>query len=353
MLYFSSLLKERYPEFFSRLSKALIANGSSFKLLENTNDIWCRDYMPVFGASAQAVQFQYAPSYLENYPEKRTDPNTLAKQISSVSVTTSPIKLEGGNVVRYADKAIVTERIYEENPEMLGQLLEDEIARILGLKKIVVIPCEGSESDLTGHADGICRFIDAETVLLNDLSYNETLRKKVLLTLQENGLNTIELLLEHSFYKHAKWPAYINFLLDGDVLYLPVHGIEEDENVIAFFKKTFPRFKVVAIDASEIIEEKGLEGGGALNCISWSNHDYSQLNDSEKFEMLGRMLHRRSEELGRCFTQSARFVRREGNELVIETEAGEHCKEALRHAYSLIKIFVRELYGYETVLRRA
>ncbi|MBU4305140.1 MAG: hypothetical protein KJ893_05930, partial [Candidatus Omnitrophica bacterium] len=46
-VYFSKHLSQRYPEFFKELEGILERNGIKYGLLPHTNDIWCRDYMPV------------------------------------------------------------------------------------------------------------------------------------------------------------------------------------------------------------------------------------------------------------------------------------------------------------------
>ena len=44
-----------------------------YKLLNNTKDIWLRDFMPVKTKSGKYISFRYKPSYLDNYDELRTD----------------------------------------------------------------------------------------------------------------------------------------------------------------------------------------------------------------------------------------------------------------------------------------
>ena len=46
-VYFSNLLPEEYPESFKELSDIIESAGYKVKLLIETYDIYCRDYMPV------------------------------------------------------------------------------------------------------------------------------------------------------------------------------------------------------------------------------------------------------------------------------------------------------------------
>ena len=74
MIDFSFLLQTdpRYKP-AERLFTALAANGGQYKLLDNTRDIWLRDFMPVKTRSGKYISFRYEPGYLKDSPELRTD----------------------------------------------------------------------------------------------------------------------------------------------------------------------------------------------------------------------------------------------------------------------------------------
>ena len=75
MLYFSSLLNinKKYIPSAERLFTTLTAHGVPYKLLDNTRDIWLRDFMPAKTKSGKYISFRYEPRYLKDYPELRTD----------------------------------------------------------------------------------------------------------------------------------------------------------------------------------------------------------------------------------------------------------------------------------------
>ena len=273
MLYFSDLLPEKHSETYGHLSKALQKHEVEFRLLKNTADIWCRDYMPVNDSFGRLVMFRYEPHYLQAFGALRTSQAKVLKTLPIHLHHKSDLNLDGGNIVRHGRNAIVTERIYLENRQLTKEEIWDELRSSLGIEKLIVLPCEPPEKDMTGHADGLCRFIDDATVLVNDLSYNPELRKKVLETLQNHRLEVVEIRLSKPFYDRFDWSAYINFLDYGNVIYLPVYGIEEDADVIDFFESCFRRHTIEPVPCIEIVLESGVDGGGALNCISWSDKD--------------------------------------------------------------------------------
>ena len=59
----------------------------------------------------------------------------------------------------------------------------------------------------------------------------------------------------------------------------------------------------------------------------------------------------RNIELGECFNKYIRFISFEDNVLTWESCADEECKKALGHGFSVIKQFVREIFGFETVMK--
>jgi DNA polymerase-3 subunit gamma/tau len=69
------------------------------------------------------------------------------------------------------------------------------------------------------------------------------------------------------------------------------------------------------------------------------------------FETLCSRIEDRSAELGACFRENISFVSFADNTLTWESCADETCKQQLRHGYSVIKQFVREIFGFETAIK--
>jgi len=68
------------------------------------------------------------------------------------------------------------------------------------------------------------------------------------------------------------------------------------------------------------------------------------------FDKLILLLKDRSLEVGNCFENSISFVGFENNKLSLETSADEDCKKVLRHASSIIKHFVQQVFGIDTTI---
>ncbi len=78
------------------------------------------------------------------------------------------------------------------------------------------------------------------------------------------------------------------------------------------------------------------------------------VNDAKEralFEQLITKIEDRSIDLGRCFKEQISFVSYADNTLTWESCADEECKQQLKHGYSVIKQFVREIFGFETKIK--
>jgi len=66
---------------------------------------------------------------------------------------------------------------------------------------------------------------------------------------------------------------------------------------------------------------------------------------NKKFETLCHVIMDRNSDLGECFKEQVHFISYENNVLTWESCADEACKAQLRHGYSIIKQFVKEILG--------
>ncbi|MEA3373681.1 MAG: DNA polymerase III subunit gamma/tau [Campylobacterota bacterium] len=69
------------------------------------------------------------------------------------------------------------------------------------------------------------------------------------------------------------------------------------------------------------------------------------------FKALCEQISDRNAELGECFSNQVYFTSYENGVLTWESCADESCKQQLRHGYSVIKQFVREIYGFDTQIK--
>jgi agmatine deiminase len=267
---FSSLLQSdnRSSKACPRLLQILERNRIKYKFIESTKDIWPRDFMPIQVDDNRFIQFRYEPSYLEGYRYLQSDPKVVTKA-NGIDCQYSDINLDGGNLVNWCDRAIVTDRIFRENSEFTNKTqLISELEKLLGVE-IIVIP--QINSDLTGHADGLVRFVDRTTLLGNNREKEYAYwTKKMAKILKEHNLDYIDFpFFEDKNRQHPESAigCYVNFLEVGDLILLPVFGKDDnmDAGVFKKFKKIYPDRIIETININEI----GVHGG-LLNCITWT-----------------------------------------------------------------------------------
>ena len=117
-LYLADCLPKKYPTFFTSFEKLLNECKINFALIPHTKDVWAVDYMPIQIAGNKFVQFTYNPIYLKpkKYLPTISDVDKICATMGLAPLKTN-IVLDGGNVVRSAHKAIITDRIFGENPD--------------------------------------------------------------------------------------------------------------------------------------------------------------------------------------------------------------------------------------------
>jgi agmatine deiminase len=266
-LYLADCLPTRYASFFARFEKVLKACNVAYAILPGTKDIWAIDYMPVQVEKNRFIQFVYNPDYLRNDKPGRESISPTREICEAIGLPTihENLVLDGGNVIRASDKAILTDKVWKENPGLSKDAIHLALKNCFGVETIIIIPKD--PYDFTGHADGMVRFYREDTVLINDYSKEKSLQRRLHQALKEAGLQVIPLPY-HPYGNKSNDMAngiYINFLQMKEVVIVPTYGLKEDEQVIQQIKELFPRQRVIGVDCQEIARE-----GGVLNCISWN-----------------------------------------------------------------------------------
>ena len=267
VVYLSELLKTNYPETCSRLIKILEKHDVKYAFLKGTKDIWCRDYMPIQTESGKFIQFKYDPSYLKGnkeWEESRSDVKEVCR-VNGIEAQFSDINLDGGNVLICDGRAILSNRIFSENSNWDKEKLVNELSKLLECE-IIIIPAEND--DMTGHADGMVRFVNRNTILGNKLAdeykyWREGMEKVI----EQYGLKYIDVpffLPKDPKHPHSAIGIYVNYLEVNNLIVLPVFGRDEDKQAVDVLRQAFPDRVIETIDYNDVAQE-----GGLLNCTTW------------------------------------------------------------------------------------
>ena len=270
VVYMSELLKTNYPETCSHLIKILEMHDVKYAFLKGTKDIWCRDYMPIQTESGKFIQFKYDPSYLKGNKEweaSRSDVKDVCR-VNGIEAQFSDINLDGGNVLICDGRAILSNRIFSENSNWDKEKLVSELSKLLECE-IIIIPAEND--DMTGHADGMVRFVNRNTIVGNKLAdeykyWREGMEKVI----EQYGLKYIDIpffLPKDPKHPHSAIGIYVNYLEVNNLIVLPVFGRDEDKHAVDVLRQTFPDRVIETIDFNDVAQE-----GGLLNCTTWVVH---------------------------------------------------------------------------------
>ena len=269
-VYFSSLIKEnkKYLPFWQRLEPILIYNNIGFGFIENTRDIWCRDYMPIQKDTNDFIQFVYLPDYLfpGNIAKLTIPSETRIKD--KIDKKYSKLIVDGGNIIKSKKIAILTEKVIDENSDIESKTVLSTITKELGVENVFLIP--KAPCDYTGHADGMIRFIDENNLLVADYSNeSDNWQKKMDKALKKTGLNIISFPAEVVEEKNEDGDytakgIYINFTQIGNIIILPKFGLNTDNLALKRTIELYPDCNVIQINSNEIAND-----GGVLNCVTW------------------------------------------------------------------------------------
>ncbi|MFC5285252.1 agmatine deiminase family protein [Pedobacter alpinus] len=269
-VYFSDLINT-LPS-FKESSKQIISTLNSFevkfKFLPETKDIWARDYMPIQINSSEYIEYRYDPDYLQGnskgYRDLKSYPEIICDSIGLKTIKSSLI-MDGGNFIKSSNCIIFTDKLIKENCHSYSRIeLIKELQKTFKVDRIIFIPWDKNEE--YGHADGMVRFVDDETVLLNYLYKNDS---DIINPLKKAGLKLEYLEFSKKTNNKFNW-AYINFLQTEDLIIIPKFGIDEDYQAYEQINSYYPNYKgrISQVDVTEFVKK-----GGALNCISWTTKE--------------------------------------------------------------------------------
>ena len=240
------------------------ALGSALGGVPGAKDIWCRDFMPVAVPGGSFVQFRYDPDYLRRYPKLRT--TNGAKLLKLRNCIRSDLIVDGGNILRLGNTAILTDKVYRENPRYERRPLDAKLMELLKVDRLIFIPIE--PGDVCGHADGVLAFIDEKTLLVHDYSrVSLAYGKAITRLLRSHGFELVPFPYSPSDDVFNGMPSaegiYINFLQTTKQIFLPTYGRREDDEALRTLER-FTKKQLVPVHCNQLAKQ-----GGVLHCVTW------------------------------------------------------------------------------------
>lgn len=267
-LYLADCLPKKQPRFFQRFETELNYCGIPFVLLPHAKDIWAVDFMPVQVKKNKFVQFAYNPDYLQSQEGRESISNVdnICKAIG-LKTQKSNLVVDGGNVSRANDKIIMCDKVFHENKGLSERELIRQLGELFEVDNVYFVPWD--ENDFTGHADGMVRFIDSNTVLINDYSKeSKAFQRSFRMSLHNAGLDWIELPYIPSKDLLSAKGLYINYLQTKQAVIMPTFKSKYDEQAMKILEDVFKGQTITSVHGSDLAAE-----GGILNCVTWNIFD--------------------------------------------------------------------------------
>ncbi len=267
-VYLSDKLAGTYPNFARELISLFKVHEIDFGFLPNTKDTWAVDFMPIQVSLQKFVRFTYKPDYLVSTKKWSKTISNVDEICENIGIKTikSDIILDGGNISKWDDKVLMTNKVFIENSNIPELELIERFKDLLETDEIFFVPVE--KGDWLGHVDGMARFVNQSTVLIND-----TRREKIedyidfLKALRNAGLIWIEFpfnIYENESIDDAAG-LYLNYLELEKLVVLPVFDFDSDDLAIEAANKIFKGRKIITIKSNEPAKDTGI-----INCLTWN-----------------------------------------------------------------------------------
>ncbi len=254
-------------------------NAQNLRLMEKIDydDTWIRDYGPL-SLSDRYISFRFN-GWGGKYPAEEDD----QVPFSLVSALEAPVEkiefiAEGGALEVNGQGVLLANRDcvidYNRNPGINATQAEALLKDVLGLSHIDWL--EGvqlSGDDTDGHIDTIARFVDDTTVVYSgknaghpDANTLESLDRQIQVIAAKNQWRAVALPSPAVRSKvDGGWlPAtYANFLICNNSVFVPVYGVDCDDEAIAVLSGLFQDFEIVPVRCEALLEQHG-----SLHCAT-------------------------------------------------------------------------------------
>jgi len=140
-------------------------------LIYDFEEIWLRDIMGFFIGKKKIVKPIFKPDYFtKTYNKKYLQ--KLDRQVRQIidktiglEIIDLPLVLDGGNVVSNGEIAIITDKIYRDNPTRKKEEVNELIEEYLKVKPFII---PQMHNDKLGHSDGYISFLKKYWILISE-----------------------------------------------------------------------------------------------------------------------------------------------------------------------------------------
>lgn len=265
---------------------ARLCGPSVTLVVQPVDDLWMRDTGPVFvknkTAQSGAVGFNFNGwGGKQEHDDDAEVAGFIAETVKTQFIETDLV-LEGGGIeVDGEGTAIITESCVlnaNRNPGVSKAECEQELSRLLGIRKVIWLPGIAGMDITDGHTDFYARFATPGVVVagldLDPDSYDHAVTKRHLDILRQstdvNGRKLDVVVMQgpstvRSKYENKEFAAgYINFYVCNGAVIAPEFGDRKaDNNARDILRDLFSDREIIQLNIDGIAA-----GGGGIHCTT-------------------------------------------------------------------------------------
>ena len=266
-IYFADCLPKQYFAFYQQLMHVVMKCKIKFDFLPAAKHIGIADYMPIqLGLNHFMQSSELLIDNLEPLERKKISKAETISHRLDLPLQTLNIQLRRANLVTTTDKIIICDTVFKDNIHIEAHLLVNTLRELFQVNQIIVIPT--AVDNVKGNANGMLRFINSDTVLVNDYSKEDISFQYQLLNALENAKLNFITLPYHPYFNrniHEVNGIYINYLETEQAIILPNYAMPTDEKAFSVLHDIFNWKTIATVDCNDIAHT-----GNGLNNIAWN-----------------------------------------------------------------------------------
>jgi agmatine deiminase len=202
-------------------------------------------------------------------------------ELAGIPAYRSTLVVEGGGFLSDGEGTLITAETCvlnpNRNPGWTKAEADAELRAMLGVKKVIWLPGDATDTETDGHVDGYVAFVKPAAVLCEVVADPEDPRyaimaenRRVLETETDARGRRFELLPIVEAPRSAVprgqegyCRSYVNFYIANGAVIAPAYGIAEDASAALTLRRAYPGRTVVPVALNDLFR-----GGGGIHCIT-------------------------------------------------------------------------------------
>ncbi len=201
--------------------------------------------------------------------------------LAGIPAYRSDLVVEGGGFLSDGEGTLITAETCvlnpNRNPGWTKAEAEAELRAMLGIKKVIWLPGDVTDTETDGHVDGYVAFVKPATVLCEVVADPEDPRRAIM---AENR-RVLETEIDARGRRFELLPiveaprsavprgeegycrSYVNFYIANGAIIVPAYGIAEDASAVDTLRRAYPDRAIAPVALKDLFR-----GGGGIHCIT-------------------------------------------------------------------------------------